>query len=78
MMAAAQRDRELVADFAAERTALGETQVMSVTGYATAGQTRLLSDVLDVLAVTNPAGLRDGQNALVDCCGPPRQRCPPA
>jgi hypothetical protein len=32
MMAAAERDRELIADLAAERTGLGESEVVGVRG----------------------------------------------
>ena len=65
MMSSAQRDGELVADLASERPALGEAQVMGVQA-ATANQAGMLGHVSDVIAVTNPARLRQRQRALVD------------
>jgi hypothetical protein len=85
MVSAAERDRELVADLAAERTALGEAKVMGVAGCAAANQAGLLRDVFDMLAVTYAARLGESQNALVDAvllaplgiCAPSRNgRCP--
>ena len=70
MVSSAQRDRELVADFAAKRPALGETQMVGVTGLSAADQTCAPGDEFDVLSVANPPRLRDSQNALVDNCGP--------
>ena len=42
MVSPAQRDRELVADFTAERPVLGKAQVMGVAGLSSADQTGLL------------------------------------
>ena len=66
MMASAQRDGELVADFAAERPALGEAQVMGIRRPAAADQARLLGHISDVISVPDPARLRKSQCALVD------------
>ena len=66
MMAPAQRDRELIADFAAECRVLGEAQVMGVGRLAAADQTRLLGHISDVISVTNPARLGEGEGAFVD------------
>src|SRR5262245_40261279 len=51
MMPAAERDRELIADLAAEGTGLREPEMMGVRGLAAAQQTRLLGDVAKVLPV---------------------------
>ena len=66
MMPAAQRDGELIADLAAERPALGKSQVMGVRGLSAANQARVLGDRPDVIPVADPARLRQGQRALVD------------
>jgi len=66
MMAATQRHRELITDFAAKGHRLGETQVMSIAGGATTDEAGLPAYVPDVLAVANAARFRDGKNALVD------------
>ena len=42
MVDAAERDRELVTDFEAERARLHEAQMMGITGLATAHQAGLL------------------------------------
>jgi hypothetical protein len=57
MMAAAERDRELIADLAAKRSMLGEAQMMGIGRPAATNQTGLLGDKSDVLAVANPARL---------------------
>jgi hypothetical protein len=59
-------DREFIADFASERTALGKAQVVRVTRQPAADQTGLLGDKPDVIAVAHPTGLRKGKNTLVD------------
>ncbi len=61
MVAAAERHGELVADFAAEGARLGEAQMMSIARLAAADQAGLLSDVPDVVAVTDPPWLRQRQ-----------------
>ena len=60
MMASTQRDRELVADFAAESAALGKAQMMGIRGLSAADQARVLGDRPDVIPVANPARLRQG------------------
>ncbi len=57
---------ELIADLATKRSALCEAQVVGITGPSTADEARLLGYVSDVIPVTNPAWLRQGQNALID------------
>src|SRR5262245_47527511 len=66
MMPATKRDRELIADLAAERARLGETEMMGVRGLAAAHQTRLLGDVAKVLAVAIATRRSDREDALVD------------
>ena len=61
MVAAAERHGELVADFAPERAALGEAQMVCIARLAAADQARLLSDEPDVVAVTDPPWLRQRQ-----------------
>jgi hypothetical protein len=67
VVSAAQRDRELIADLAAEGRVLCEPQMVSIRRLATANQTRLLGYVSDVLPVTNSAWLGEGEGAFVDC-----------
>ena len=66
MVPSTQGDGELIADLAPERPALREAQVMGIRGLATANQTGLLGHMSDVVAVSNPARLRQRQYALVD------------
>ena len=66
MMAAAQGDRELVADLAAQRPALREAQVMGVAGFTTADQTSLLRHEAHMVAITDASGLGMGKNRFVD------------
>src|SRR6516165_4417605 len=66
MMPAAEWDRELVADLAAERARLGKSEVVGVRGLATAKETRLLGDKAQVLPVAIAPRGSDRENALVD------------
>ena len=66
MMTPAQGDRELVADFAAECSGLGEAQMMGVGRLPAADQARLLGNVSDVISVPNAARLGEGEGAFVD------------
>ena len=66
MVPTTERHRELVAHFAAECPALRKSQVMGIGGLAAANQTRLFGHMSDMLAVSNPARLRQGQRALID------------
>ena len=71
MVSATQRDCELIADLPGERPALREAEVMSVRWLATADQTGMSPNELDVLAVTKPPRLGQRQHALVDSLLPP-------
>jgi len=66
MMPPAQRDGELIADLAPKCTTLREAKVVGITGPPAAEETRLLSDMPDVLAIPHPARFREQQGALVD------------
>src|SRR5262249_40189339 len=66
MMPATEWDRELIADLAAERTGLGETEVVGVRGLTAAQEACLLGDVAQVLPVAIAPWGSDRENALVD------------
>src|SRR5262245_29654280 len=66
MMPAAEWDRELIADLAAERTGLSKSEVVGVRGLAAAQQTRLLGDVAQVLSAAIAPRGSDREDALVD------------
>ena len=61
-----QRNSEFIAHLAPKRAALRESQVMGVGGLPAANQASLLSNRFDVIPVTNPPLLRQGQRALID------------
>ena len=65
-MCPAQWDGELIADLAAERTGLGETEVMRVRGLAAAHETCLLGDVAKVLPVAIATRGGEREDAFVD------------
>jgi hypothetical protein len=64
VVAAAQRDSELVADLAAECSALCKAQVVWIRGLPAAHQAGLLGNMAKVSAVTNPARLRDAHISI--------------
>ena len=66
MMPATEWDRELIADLAAERARLRESEVMGIRGLAAAHETRLLGDVAKVLPVAIATRGSEGENALID------------
>src|SRR4029453_3727161 len=66
MMPSAEWDRELIADLAAERTGLGESEVVGVRGLAAAHEARLLGDIAKVLPVAIAPRGRNREDALVD------------
>jgi len=65
MMPPTERDRELIADLAAERTGLGETEVVGIRRLAAAHQTRLLGDVAKVLPIAASTRGSHREDALV-------------
>src|SRR5262249_50292685 len=69
MMTATQGDRELIADLAAERARLGESEVVGVRGFAAAQETRLLGDIAKVLPVAIAPRGSEREDALVDAAG---------
>ena len=73
VVAAAEGDGELIADFSAERAGLCESQVVSIAGLPAADQARLLGDEPHVLAIADAPRLGEGKYGLVDgagCFGP--------
>src|SRR5262249_24420521 len=69
MMPATEWDRELIADLAAERTRLRESEVVGVRGLARAQQARLLGDIAQVLPVVIAPRGSNREDALVDAPG---------
>ena len=63
MMPTAEGDRELIADLAAERTRLRESEVVGVRGLAAAHETRLLGYITKVLTVAISTRRCDRENA---------------
>ena len=66
MMPAAEWNRELIADLAAERAGLGESKMVWIGGLAAAQQTRLLGDIAQMLPVAIAPWGSDREDALVD------------
>ena len=66
VMAAAERHRELIADFETDCPGLGKPQVMRIAGLPAADQARLRSDKLQMRLVTQPLRFSEGELALVD------------
>ena len=65
MVAAAERDGELVAHLSCHRTHLRKAQVMRVARLSPAHEAGLLRDVPDVVPVPDAAGLWKGKHAFV-------------
>src|SRR5262245_20938096 len=66
MMPATERDRELIADLAAERTWLGKSEVVGIRWLAAAQETRMLGDIAQVLPVAIAPRGSDREDALID------------
>src|SRR5262249_28627258 len=66
VMSATEWDRKLIADLAAERARLRESEVVGIRGLAAAHETRLLGDIAQVLAVAIATRDSDREDALVD------------
>jgi len=66
MMPATEGDRELIADLAAERAGLGESEVVGVGGLAAAHETSLLGNIAQMLPVAIATWSGDREDALVD------------
>ena len=66
MMPSTERDRELIADLAAERTGLREAEVVGVRGLAATDEARLLGDITKVFWVTIAPRSRSNEHAPVD------------
>ena len=66
VMTAAERYRELIADFQANAAWLRKSQMMRVARLSSADKTRLGCDELEMRLVTQPLGFSDGELALID------------
>ena len=66
MMTAAERNRELVADFETQGTRLGKSQMMWIGGLPAADETGLRGNESQMGLVPQPFGLGDGKKALID------------
>ena len=66
VMPTTERYGELIADFQANGTRLGESKMMRVARLSTADQARLGCDKLQMRLVTQPLGFGNGELALVD------------
>ena len=66
VMAAAKGDREFVADLYPERSGLRKPQVMRIGRLSTAHEAWLRGNKSQMRFVTQPFGLGDGENALVN------------
>jgi len=75
MVPAAEWNRELIADLAAECSTLRKAKVVGVRRPAATNQARLLGHESNVISVTHPARFRHGQHALVNRSGPPPLLC---
>jgi hypothetical protein len=68
MMRSAHGDGKLVADLASKRSQLRKSQMMRIGRSSAADETRLPSDELEMLFVSDPARLRECEHALIDLC----------
>src|SRR5262249_34603285 len=66
MVAAAERHRELIANFQTDCPRLGKAQVMGIAGLPATDQARLRGDKLQMCLVTQPLRFREGELALVE------------
>lgn len=69
VMHAAERDREFIARFAAQRAGLHAAQMMGIGWLAATDEAWLLHDVAKVLAVAIAPRGRNHEDALVDALG---------
>ena len=67
VMDPAERDNELVADLAAQRTRLREAQVVGIGRFPPAHETGLLGDKPEVLFVAVAPRFSNRKDALIDC-----------
>jgi hypothetical protein len=66
VMAPAQGNRELIADFAAQSRVLREPQMVGIRRLPAADEARLPGHVLDMIPVADPAWFGEGEGAFVD------------
>ncbi len=69
VVAAAQRDGELVADLAAKCPRLRDAQVMGIAGLAAADQARLAGDKPQMVLIADAPRLGECEGAFVDAVG---------
>ena len=69
MVAAAERNGKLIADLAAERSALRKSEMVGVCRPPAANQAGLLSYMFNMVSVTHPARFRHGEHALINRSG---------
>jgi len=68
MMTPAEWNGKFVADFASKCTQLGEPQMVCIGWGSAADETRLPSDELEMLFVSDPARFGECEYALIDLC----------
>jgi len=73
MMSTAQRDRELVADLAAEGAGLRVANMMGIAGLAAAHEARLQAHEVPVLLVAIAPRLTESEHAFIDRGDGPRR-----
>ena len=66
MVSPTQRNGELIAGLAAERTSLRKSQVMCVCRLPAADEARVFGNRSHVISVPHPTQFRNGQSALID------------
>src|SRR5262249_34446962 len=66
VMPATKRDRELIADLAAERSGLCKSEVVGIRGLAATDETGLLGDIAQVLPAAIGTWSGNREAALVD------------
>ena len=73
MMSAAQRDRELIADLAAEGAGLRKANMMGIAGLAPAHEARLQAYEVPMLLVAIAPWLTESEQAFIDLGDGPRR-----
>jgi hypothetical protein len=71
MVPAAERNSELITDFAAQCLVLQKSEMMGICRPPAAYQAGMLGDRSDVIPVTHAAGFRNRQRALINRPGAP-------
>jgi hypothetical protein len=74
MVSPAKGDNKFIADFASERSRLGESQVVRIRGLSSAYQAGAMAYPFDVHFISEPANFRERKDAFVDLAGGWRDR----